>query len=107
MEDRLFFDALNEIAEALGDSNSNPISTSLLCLRTGITFDEKGKIMVAFNHVLQNVSFDELDILCFREALENVVPCAKDFSDILIVAFIKAFARNHIAELVPFARTLD
>ncbi len=107
MDDRLLFDALNEIAEAIGDSNNNPISTSLLCLRTGITFDEKGKIMVAFNQVLQKVSFDDLEISCFREAVQNVVPNAKDFADTLIVAFIKAFARNHIAELVPFARTLD
>ena len=44
--------ALEQIAEAMGHSNSNPLSTSLLCLEHGISFDEMGKIMVAFNQIL-------------------------------------------------------
>ncbi len=107
MEDILLLGALNELAEALGDSNSHPLSSSLLCLRCGITFDQKGKIMVAFNQVLRNVPFDSLEVANFRKALQEIVPEAKDYAESLIIAFIKAFARNHIAELVPFARTLD
>ena len=107
MEEQLIYDALSEIAEAVGDSNYNPISTSLLCLRHGISFDEKGKIMVAFNQVLRTKDFEELKIQDFRMALEEVTPIAKYFSDLVVTAFIKAYARNHIAELVPFARTLD
>lgn len=107
MEDRLVLLALEQIAEALGHSNSNPLSTSLLCLEHGISFDEMGKIMVAFNQILRRKEFDELEVSDFRKALEEITPIAKNFSDTVVVAFIKAYARNHIAELVPFARTLD
>ena len=57
MEDRLVLLALEQIAEALGHSNSNPISASLLCLEHGISFDEMGKIMVAFNQILRRKEF--------------------------------------------------
>ncbi len=107
MEDRLVLLALEQIAEALGHSNSNPISASLLCLEHGISFDEMGKIMVAFNQILRRKEFDELEVSDFRQALEEITPMAKEFADPVVVAFIKAYARNHIAELVPFARTLD
>lgn len=107
MEDVLLLGALNELAEALGDSNSNPLSSSLLCMRCGITFDQKGKIMISFNQVLKSVPFDDLKVEDFRKALQEIVPETKDYEESLIIAFIKAFARNHLAELVPFARTLD
>ncbi|HIS26086.1 MAG TPA: hypothetical protein IAA57_04165 [Candidatus Pullilachnospira intestinigallinarum] len=107
MEDRLVLLALEQIAEALGHSNNNPLSTSLLCLEHGISFDEMGKIMVAFNQILRRKEFDDLEVSDFREALEEITPVAREFSDSVVVAFIKAYARNHIAELVPFARTLD
>ena len=107
MEDRLVLLALEQIAEALGHSNNNPLSTSLLCLEHGISFDEMGKIMVAFNQILRRKEFDDLEVSDFREALEEITPVAREFSDSVVVAFIKAYARNHIAELVPLARTLD
>lgn len=107
MENYLIYDALGEIAEAVGDSNYNPISVSLLCLRHGITWDEKGRIMVEFNQALRKTEFEDLKVEQFREAMEKVVPRAKEFADSVIEAFIKAYARNMIAELVPFARTLD
>lgn len=106
-EDRLVYLALEQIAEAMGHSNSNPLSTSLLCLEHGISFDEMGKVMVAFNQILRKKKFEDLEVADFRQALEEVTPVAKDFADSVVVAFIKAYARNHIAELVPFARTLD
>ena len=107
MEDRLVLLALEQIAEALGHSNNNPLSTSLLCLEHGISFDEMGKIMVAFNQILRRKEFDDFEVSDFREALEEITPVARELSDSVVVAFIKAYARNHIAELVPFARTLD
>lgn len=107
MEERLVLCALEEIAEALGDSNYNPISASLLCLRHGISIDERDKIVVSFNRVLQEKNFCDLEVSDFRQALESVTLQAKNFADSVVVAFIKAYARNHIAELVPFARTLD
>ncbi len=107
MEDRLVYLALEQIAETIGHSNNNPLSTSLLCLEHGISFDEMGKIMVVFNQILRKKKFEDLEVADFRQALEEVTPVAKDFADSVVVAFIKAYARNHIAELVPFARTLD
>lgn len=107
METQLIYDALSEIAQALGDSNYNPVSTSLLCLRHGISFDEKGKLLAAFNRVLQKIPFDDLALSDFRSAMEQIVPTAKEFDDLVIAAFVKAYAKNHLAELTPFARTLD
>lgn len=60
MENIVFYDALREIAEAVGDSNYTPVSVSLLCLSHGITFDEKGRIVAGFNQVLQNTAFEDL-----------------------------------------------
>lgn len=107
MENIMFYDSLREIAEAVGDSNYNPVSVSLLCLGHGITFDEKGRIMAEFNQVLQNTAFEDLKVEQFREAMKKVVPRSEEFADSVIIAFIKAYARNLIAELVPYARTLD
>ena len=107
MEDTLLLNTLNEIAEALGHSIQNPISVSLLCLSYGISFEQQGKILVSFNQVLQNNTWDDLNVDLFRNAMQNVVPQAKEFSDIVIKGFIKAFAKNRIAELYPFACTLD
>lgn len=108
MDDKqqLYFDSLAEVAEALGHSFDNPISISLLCLSLGITNEEKGKVFVAFNQVLRQNEFDKLSVPLFRKQLENIIPSAKEFDDVVIIALIKAFSRNLIAELVPFARSL-
>ncbi|MBE5980477.1 MAG: hypothetical protein E7249_15280 [Paenibacillaceae bacterium] len=103
---QLYLDSLSEIAEALGHSFDNPISISLLCLTLGITNEEKGKIYVAFNQVLRLNEFDKLSVQLFRNELENIISNAREFNDIVVIALIKAFARNLIAELVPFARSL-
>lgn len=105
-KEQLYFDALNEIAEHLGDSFENPISVSLLCLRLGISNEEKGEIFVAFNQVLRQYSFDDLSVDKFREALYGVCPMSKDFAEKVIIALIKAFARRLIPELYPFSQTL-
>ena len=103
---QLYLDSLSEIAEALGHSFDNPISISLLCLTLGITNEEKGKIYLAFNQVLRLNEFDKLSVQLFRNELENIISNAREFNDIVVIALIKAFARNLIAELVPFARSL-
>lgn len=103
---QLYLDSLSEVAEALGHSFDNPISISLLCLTLGITNEEKGKIYVAFNQVLRLNEFDKLSVQLFRNELENIISDAREFNDIVVIALIKAFARNLIAELVPFARSL-
>lgn len=105
-EKRLYIDALNEIAEHLGHSLKSPISISLLCLEFGITNDQKGKIYVAFNQILQKYSFDDLEVKFFKDAVIDIVP-EMDKYDNVIKALIKAFAENLIFDLLPFARTMD
>lgn len=106
IDNQLYFDALNEIAECLGNSNTNPISVSLLCLNLGITNEQKGKIFVAFNQVLRKNSFQDLEVDLFRIEINNIVPESEKYAETVIIALIKAFARNLIPELIPFSKTL-
>ena len=105
-KERLFYDSLSEIAEALGHSFSNPVSVSLLCLALSITNDEKEKLYLAFWKVLRENKRDKLSVSLFRKAIEDVLPMKK-FADSVVIAFIKASARNFMAELEPFARSLN
>lgn len=108
---QLLFNSLLEISEALGHSLRNPISVSLLCLTFGITNDEKAKIWMAFNRVVLDNKYDQLSVPLFKKAIEGAIPIEdimpkKTLSDLVVIAFIKAFARNLIANLEPFARSL-
>lgn len=108
---QLFFGSLSEIARALGNSLNNPISISLLCLEFGIKNDEKEKLWMAFNQIVRDNEYDQLSVPLFRKAMENAIPIEdimpkKKLSDLIVTAFIKAFARNLIASLEPFARSL-
>lgn len=42
-KEQMYYDAIEEIAEYMGDSLEKPISVSLLCLRFGINRDQKEK----------------------------------------------------------------
>ncbi len=99
-----------EIAEALGHSIYNPISISLLCLSQGITNEEKDKLWVAFNQVLRENESDQLSVPLFRKEVKDIVPRVlprvREFADIIVIALIKAFARNYIPALEPFAKSL-
>ncbi|MCU6009199.1 hypothetical protein H3U41_20345, partial [Clostridioides difficile] len=53
-KEQLLYDSISEIAEHIGHDIKNPISLSLLCLDLGISFDDKGKIFVAFNKIIRN-----------------------------------------------------
>ncbi len=105
-QERLYFESLMELAEALGHSHQNPLSLSLLCLGHGITFEQKGKIFLEFNSILRNYDFDDLEVDMFKEAMININPIARSFSDVVVVGFIKAYAKLLIPELYPFAMTL-
>lgn len=105
-KEQLYFDALNEIAEHIGDSLDNPVSVSLLCLRLGISLKEKEQIFSVFNKILRTYDFDELNISIFRKALIEVTPLASEFADKVIIAIIKAYAKRLIPELYPFSETL-
>ena len=75
----------------------------MLCLSHGITYDEKEKIYLAFNRILDEREYDELDIALFRSAMEENSEVAKDFADIVVSGFVKAYAIELIPELYPFA----
>lgn len=105
-EEYLYFDALSEIAEQLGNSFEYPISVTLLCLQLEITNKEKEKIVFAFQQVLQDNSFDKLDVEKFRVALECINPRFGEFANKVIIGLIKGFSQDYITELHPFAITL-
>lgn len=69
--DRLYYEALVEVAEALGHTNTNPLSLSLLCIGHGISFEQKGKIYIEFNAILRENSFDDLNF-AHKNKLEYV-----------------------------------
>ena len=105
-KERLYLDALMELAEAMGHSWEKPLSLSLLCLSHGVSYDEKEKIYLAFNRILNEYEFDELDIALFRNAMEKNAEVAKEFADVVVGGFIKAYAIELIPELYPFAMSL-
>lgn len=105
-QEQLLYDALCEIAEHLGDSFENPISVNLLCLSLGITNDEKGEILTAWNQVLAEYPYEELTLHLFQKKLENVLPVSRHYDESVLKALIKAFSKNLIVELYPFAKTL-
>ena len=102
-KERMYLDALMELAESIGHSWEKPLSLSLLCLSHGISYDEKGQIYLSFNQILNKYEFEELDIILFRNAMEEVTESAKNFDNIVIKGFIKAYALELIPELYPFA----
>ncbi len=105
-KERLYFDTLTELSEALGHSYQNPLSLSLLCLIHGISFEQKGKIFVEFNSILREYEFYDLKVDLFKKAMVKIVPEARAFSEIVVIGFIKAYAKLLIPELYPFAMTL-
>ncbi|EGT4850028.1 TPA: hypothetical protein ACXDUQ_004044 [Clostridioides difficile] len=106
-KEQLLYDSISEIAEHIGHDIKNPISLSLLCLDLGISFDDKGKIFVAFNKIIRNNNFDDLNLQLFKNELISIIPTAKDYSDIVIVGLIKAFSKNLIPELYPYSNVVD
>ena len=105
-KERLYLDSLTELSEALGHSYQNPLSLSLLCLIHGISFEQKGKIFIEFNSLLRQYEFYDLEVDLFKKAMIKIVPEANDFSEIVVIGFIKAYAKLLTPELYPFAMTL-
>lgn len=105
-KEKLYYESLMELAESLGHSNNNPLSISLLCLSHNITLEQRDKIFVEFNKIIKENQFENLSILLFKNAMIRIAPQSKSFSDIVIVGFIKAYAKNMIPELYPYSLTL-
>lgn len=102
--EQLYYDALCEIAEYVGDSLENPISISLLCLTHGISNDQKGQLFIGFNQVLNNNSYDDLTVDLFIHKTHEILPKTIDFDKKVFIALIKAFSINLIPELYPFSK---
>lgn len=108
---RLLFESALEISESLGHSLRDPVSVSLLCLTLGIKNEEKEQLIIAFNKVLKKHEYNQLSIPLFKKVIEDTIPIEdimllETMTDFLVKAFMKAFARNYIPELEPFARSL-
>lgn len=106
-KEQLLYDSISEIAEYIGHDIKNPISLSLLCLDLGISFDDKGKIFIAFNQILRNNHFDDLNLQLFKDKIISIIPTAENYSDIVIAGLIKAFSKHLIPELYPYANVVD
>jgi hypothetical protein len=106
-KEQLLYDAISEIAEHTGHNIKTPISLSLLCLDLGISFDDKGKIFIAFNQILRNTNFDDLNLQLFKDRIISIIPTAQDYDDIVIAGLIKAFSKSLIPELYPYANVVD
>lgn len=106
VEQSLIIEALNELAEHMGHSNFNPLSISLVCINANITEEQKSKIYSAFNRIMIEHE-DEMTFNMFKKAVNDIVPHTSTYSDITIMAIIKAFARNVITDLLPFAENLE
>jgi hypothetical protein len=106
-KEKLYIDALNEVAEQSGFSFYNPISLSLLFLNLELTNEDKEQMYIEFHRILNAVEFDDLEIGMFKEAINRISPKSLEFSDVVIVAIVKGFANNMISELLPFVETLD
>ena len=106
-KEQLLYDAISEISDHIGHSIKNPISLSLLCLDLGISFDDKGKIFIAFNEILRDTNFDDLNLQLFKEKIINIIPMAENYTDIVIVGLIKAFSKHLIPELYAYANVID
>lgn len=106
-KEQLLYDSISEIAEYIGHDIKNPISLSLLCLDLGISFDDKGKIFIAFNQIIRNTNFEDLNLQLFKDKIVSIIPASENYSDIVIAGLIKAFSKDLIPELYPYANVVD
>ncbi|RLK62557.1 hypothetical protein D3H64_09020 [Atopobacter sp. AH10] len=88
--------AISELAELHGHSALNPVSPSLFCLENGITFDERGKIIILLNRLFsenENVSYLELKRNIIRE-----VPKLALLSEEVFEGMVNIFKKNYVIE---------
>lgn len=88
--------AVTELAELSGHSSTKPISPSLFCLEQGITFDEKGKIILLLNKLLsenKTICYSEL-----KEKLVSKVPKLNLLSEEVFEGMITIFAKIYVID---------
>lgn len=106
-KEQLLYDAISEVSEHIGHSIKNPISLSLLCLDLGISFDEKGKIFIAFGQIVRENNFDDLNLKLFKDTLISIIPEAQNYDYIVVAGLIKALSKDLIPELYQYSTVVD
>ncbi|WOY89207.1 hypothetical protein R7892_00205 [Ligilactobacillus murinus] len=83
--------AVAELAEHLGHSVTDPLSMSLFCLETGLSLEERDKIMSRLS-LLADRDYFESDKV--RADLEKIVPKISEFSNDTFKGMLKIFRKN-------------
>lgn len=105
--DRLLYESIIELAEQFGHNLENPLSLGLLCIIFNVSYEQKGNILVEFSQIAENIPHDELEISLFRDVMVKHCQDLDNMPDIVLKAFIKAYAKLYIAKLYPFAMSLS
>lgn len=93
---RLLESAVVELAELNGHSSKEPISPTLFCLEHGISFDERGKIIVMLNKLISENR--DIDSSALKLELIKKVPKLDSFSDEVILGMITTFRKTYVIE---------
>ena len=95
--------AVYELADHLGHSLENPISLHLLCLEFMIPFQVCADIYTDINKLLHAGNINQPNVYnMVEETMIKHFPSAKDFGELSIRAFIKAFAKCLTTDLQQF-----
>jgi len=96
--------ALNELAEHLGHSVENPISLYMLCLTFMIPMKVCDAIFIDIAKLYNTGDkgrFKDLDFIK-KEIFMKHFPDAKQFTPIIVEAFLKAFAKSRFPDLIAY-----
>ena len=95
--------AIYELADHLGHSLENPLSLHLLCLESMIPFQVCAVISIDINKLLHagNINHSNVYDMVEKTMIEHF-PDAKDFGELSIRAFTKAFAKCLTTDLQQF-----
>lgn len=104
-EQILIRESVIEIATHLGDSMESPISVYLLCLMYAINHETSGKILGGLNLLSEKTS-SEITLEACRNVFKKHYQYADQISELGLKAFIKAYARYYVPELLSFANSL-
>lgn len=87
----LLEEAVVELAEHMGHSATDPLSMSLFCLETGLSLEERDKIMSRLSLLADR---DDFEINKVRADLEKIVPKISEFSNDTFKGMLKIFRKS-------------
>ena len=100
--------AISEVAAEVGHSLENPISISLLCLETMIPSRVCWLIYLDIFKIINEDDSKGLESLNQVKAIiVKHFPDAKNFSNLFVMAFMKAMAKCMLPELLPHIKKLS